>query len=154
TVSGTTAALASGLRKSLACVRGLIVAPPTHFGSAQQVGSLHSPPGCENPSPAFVGSLLHRPLTSARRNKSARCTRLRVANIPRLRSWAHCCCSLLPGFCDCVSPSVLLSSPLSSAGFFFGSSMMWNSTRRLASRPALVLLLAMGTAEPKPAAMS
>src|SRR5262249_11440085 len=52
------AALASGLRKSLACVRGLIVAPPTHFGSAQQVGSLHSPPGCEYPSLAFVGSLL------------------------------------------------------------------------------------------------
>src|SRR5689334_11893423 len=39
---------------------GLIVAPPAHCGSARQVGSLHSPPGRENPSPSFAGSFFHR----------------------------------------------------------------------------------------------
>src|SRR5262249_27000794 len=34
-------------------------------------------------------SWLHRALTPARRDKSARCTRLRVAKTPRLRSIAH-----------------------------------------------------------------
>src|SRR5262245_24686732 len=88
------AALASGSRKPRAFVRSLMVAPRSHSGAARQVGSLHSPPGRENPAPSFARSWLHRALTPARRHKSARCTRLRVAKTPRLRSLAHGCTAL------------------------------------------------------------
>ena len=85
------AALASGSRKSRASVRSVMVAPLAHCGAARRVGSLHSPPGRENPAPPFARSWLHRSLTAARRDESARCTRLRVAKIPRLRSLGHEC---------------------------------------------------------------
>src|SRR6185312_13157598 len=48
--SSRLAALASGMRKSLRSTRALIVAPRARSTPAHQVGSLHSPPGCENPS--------------------------------------------------------------------------------------------------------
>src|SRR5262245_10694296 len=36
----------------------LIAAPSAHYGSARQVGPLHSPPGRESPSPAFARSFV------------------------------------------------------------------------------------------------
>src|SRR5436305_1184794 len=58
----------SGLSSSLSVVspvlvfivNSLMVAPLAHCGSAQQVVSLHSTPGCENPSPSFARSSPHR----------------------------------------------------------------------------------------------
>src|SRR5262245_27610682 len=48
---------------------GFMVAPRAHCSSARQVGSLHSPPGRENPSPPFARSFVFSAREDAERRR-------------------------------------------------------------------------------------
>ena len=110
---------------------------------------------------------------SSRRRPSSSCPSWARPS-PRRLSWPHPCpqspswtpslsaASFLPPFLPFPLPLVSGSGAVSlvaasGVGALFctcGGSTMWNSTRRLAARPALVLLCAIGRVGPKPCASS